>query len=193
MHATLGVIDAFSRECLAIEVDTGFASRVTKECAFCAISVIRNIKQTEDLTAMNKHIIAALAILAALTPALAAPAAHARCVPTPTQPCVQTTDAGGTITTEKAPPTSAVRVAGAEAAGVEVMIAGTLTLDEVLKHWKIYDIMTNPSNPLHSCVVSKYDERKQNHEKVHGRGPYNEIVAQCVTEVNASNAVTKQK
>jgi hypothetical protein len=79
MHATLGVIDAFSRECLAIEVDTGFASRVTKECDFCAISVIRNFKQTEDLTAMNKAIIAALAILAALTTALAAPAAHAQC------------------------------------------------------------------------------------------------------------------
>ena len=106
---------------------------------------------------------------------------------------MQTTDAGGTITTEKAPPTSAARVAGAEAAGVEAMIAGTLTLGEVLKHWKMYDIMTNPSNPLHSCVVSKYDEKKQNHEKVHGRGPYNEIVAQCVTEGNASNAVIKQK
>ena len=106
---------------------------------------------------------------------------------------MQTTDAGGTITTEEAPPPSAARVAGAEAAGVEVMIAGTLTLDEVLKHWKMYDVMTNPSNPLHSCVVSKYDERKQNREKVHGRGPYNEIVAQCVTEVNASNAVIKQK
>jgi hypothetical protein len=142
---------------------------------------------------MNKYIIAVLAILAALTTALAAPAAHAQCVPTPTHPCVQTTDAGGTITTEEAPPPSAARVAGAEAAGVEVMIAGTLTLDEVLKHWKMYDVMTNPSNPLHSCVVSKYDERKQNREKVHGRGPYNEIVAQCVTEVNASNAVTMQK
>jgi len=32
---------------------------------------------------------------------------------------VQTTDAGGTITTEKAPPPSAARVAGAEAAGAE--------------------------------------------------------------------------
>lgn len=42
---TLGVIDAFSGECLAIEVDTDFASRVTKECAFCAISVIRNISK----------------------------------------------------------------------------------------------------------------------------------------------------
>jgi hypothetical protein len=141
---------------------------------------------------MNKYVIAALAILAALTAALAAPAAHAQaqCVPTSTPPCVQTTDGGGTITTEKAPPPSATRVAGAEAAGVGVMIAGILTLDEVLKHWKMYDIMTNPSNPLHSCVVNKYDDRKQNHEKVHGRGPYNEIVAQCVTEMNASNAVT---
>jgi hypothetical protein len=43
MHAAL-------RECLAIEVDAGFASRVTKECDFCAISSIRNFNQTEDLT-----------------------------------------------------------------------------------------------------------------------------------------------
>ncbi|MGA9243642.1 MAG: hypothetical protein WBW03_16870 [Silvibacterium sp.] len=98
---------------------------------------------------MNKYVIAALAILAALTAALAAPAAHAQaqCVPTSTPPCVQTTDGGGTITTEKAPPPSATRVAGAEAAGVGVMIAGILTLDEVLKHWKMYDIIPTRRTP----------------------------------------------